>query len=192
MAYSSSGKIFGFVLIFLLICMLVSCGTSMAPKKSEPTVRVSVTAPPDASPLEQVLTWSADRHTTRSITIRKINTGATNPANGIVVVDWDYNKSGAMKYAIEDLLEFVLKVSRDMRAYDSCQKLTFTVWCPAVDKYGNKTDVVGVTFEIKASTMDAINYDYMLKLTGIDQEYVINAFDHCYMMGFIEEDITSR
>ena len=172
--------------------MLVSCGTSMAPKKSEPTVRVSVTAPPDASPLEQVLTWSADRHTTRSITIRKINTGATNPANGIVVVDWDYNKSGAMKYAIEDLLEFVLKVSRDMRAYDSCQKLTFTVWCPAVDKYGNKTDVVGVTFEIKASTMDAINYDYMLKLTGIDQEYVINAFDHCYMMGFIEEDITSR
>lgn len=183
--------ILGLILFAILVSMLGGGSVSTKPSTPTPLPTAVRTVPPSSAPLAEILQWHAERYLVKEISLRVASESSVTPGEGIVVVDWDYNKSSSLQYSFSSVLEYVLHIARDMSKYDACKELVFTVYCPALDKYGNAVETIGATFNVKASTMDKINYEYMLKRTKADQRSVLSVFDHYYLESFVKSEITS-
>lgn len=183
--------ILGLIVFVIIVSMLGGGSVKSKPATPTPVPTAVRTVPPSSASLQEILQWHAERYLVKEITLRVASESSAAPGEGIVVVDWDYNKSSSLQYSFSSVLDYVLQIARDMSKYDACKQLVFTVYCPAVDKYGNAVETIGATFTLKASTMAKINYAYMLKRTRVDQRTVLSIFDHYYLQPFVKSEVTS-
>lgn len=169
------------ILVFILCTKVLELAGNIADAMPTPTPRVTAAPTPTAQPDDAVswVSYYADKGKASNVDFRSVEE-TTSAGENILVIKFYLNPMSRDKDYRVAAARTIINVGQSIRAknfhkrYDS---INFLFYGGFIDKYGNKTESLGIRAWYEDYEFDLLNFDYFKGILSSDPDAIIKAAD---------------